>query len=334
MELLDNVIDYLYELTENQIFPNELSREERDLLPVFITQNYSVKRVNIFDREYVLLIHQKGERPTPAQAENYLVLVGDKLQAQVAFVFPRLDVFVRNRLISKKVPFIIPFQHLYLPQGLVDIREQPSKVSIMDRNKISISDPAQIMLLYFLLHRNHIDEWPLNEWSEQLNYSRMSISRAWKELAAIDLCEGQKKGRNIFLQFIGSSKALWERALPYLHNPVRHRKMAIIQDNKNIRLQIAGITALANKTRISGGSREEFAIKLSDWNTAINNEFAYEVSAANDQGKVIETWSYDPKILAPNSESVDELSLYLSLQNKPDERVQGALIDLLEGFPW
>ena len=47
----------------------------------------------------------------------------------------------------------------------------------------------------------------------------------------------------------------------------------------------------------------------------------------------IEVWSYEPKILGDN-EKVDTLSLYLSLRDSPDERIQQQLETLIREFPW
>lgn len=44
-------------------------------------------------------------------------------------------------------------------------------------------------------------------------------------------------------------------------------------------------------------------------------------------------WTYSPA-LEPQSTTVDPLSLFLSLRELPDERVQGALEDLMEQLPW
>jgi hypothetical protein len=44
-------------------------------------------------------------------------------------------------------------------------------------------------------------------------------------------------------------------------------------------------------------------------------------------------WSYSPA-LAPNSDTVDPLSLTLSLRDEADERVQKALNELRGAFPW
>jgi hypothetical protein len=44
-------------------------------------------------------------------------------------------------------------------------------------------------------------------------------------------------------------------------------------------------------------------------------------------------WSYTP-VLLPGSRTVDPLSLMLSLQEEADERIQLALDELKERFPW
>ena len=47
----------------------------------------------------------------------------------------------------------------------------------------------------------------------------------------------------------------------------------------------------------------------------------------------IELWSYDPQFFATGN-SVDVLSLYLSLKDEDDERVQQALSDMMEKMEW
>jgi hypothetical protein len=46
-----------------------------------------------------------------------------------------------------------------------------------------------------------------------------------------------------------------------------------------------------------------------------------------------ELWHYNP-VIVPNSDAVDPLSLTLSLQGHPDERIQLALDELRERLPW
>ena len=56
---------------------------------------------------------------------------------------------------------------------------------------------------------------------------------------------------------------------------------------------------------------------------------AYE----DDATIVLEGWSYRPERLSAGP-MVDELSLYLSLKEDPDERVQIALTSLMERRAW
>jgi len=47
----------------------------------------------------------------------------------------------------------------------------------------------------------------------------------------------------------------------------------------------------------------------------------------------LETWSYDPRQLSAGP-AVDRLSLYLSLEDRRDERVEQAADMLLEDMKW
>ena len=47
----------------------------------------------------------------------------------------------------------------------------------------------------------------------------------------------------------------------------------------------------------------------------------------------IEIWRYDPELFAQNG-IVDQLSLYLSLQEMDDERVETARHHMMEQLPW
>ena len=50
-------------------------------------------------------------------------------------------------------------------------------------------------------------------------------------------------------------------------------------------------------------------------------------------GTTIEVWHYDPKLLV-SGERVDPLSLYLSLRDDPDERIQAALAQMMNAVQW
>jgi hypothetical protein len=48
----------------------------------------------------------------------------------------------------------------------------------------------------------------------------------------------------------------------------------------------------------------------------------------------LEVWNYSPRLLTIREETVDPLSLFLSLRHDPNERVQDQLETLIDRFPW
>lgn len=334
MKLLDDFVKYVSDLTGKSVNPEALSQEKKDRLPIFLSRSYSLFKASIMGRGYLLLIHEHGDKPTPAKAATYTRTIKDTLREQAVFVFPQLDAFVRDRLIRQSVPFVVPYRHIFLPNGFIDSRQQPPRGPSVKRQSNVVSAPAQVMLLYYLLNLRKTDEWPLKQWSKVLGYSQMSISRAWRELASNDLCAGDSRGRSLVLRFPKTNRETWNRALPYLQNPVRHRIAAQIDDAGSLRLRKSGLTALAERTLISGGDKVTFAMALAEWRAALDQEIARKASRSDESSVFIEAWRYDPAILSPEEDSVDPLSLYLSLQDDPDERIQGSLEDMIDNISW
>jgi len=95
-----------------------------------------------------------------------------------------------------------------------------------------------------------------------------------------------------------------------------------------------GLTALSRFTRISADRHAEFAMSNPRYRLARRNEWLEERQFLEDGLVVIEQWSYSPSLLAMDNRTVDRLSLYLSMRDDPDERVQAALHELIEDAEW
>ena len=52
------------------------------------------------------------------------------------------------------------------------------------------------------------------------------------------------------------------------------------------------------------------------------------------EGDYVQVWKYDPVKFSPVPDRVDPLSLYLSLKDDPDPRVQGELRAVMEEMKW
>lgn len=76
-----------------------------------------------------------------------------------------------------------------------------------------------------------------------------------------------------------------------------------------------------------------FAFSVAEWKVRLQQDKILQLTLPEPGGLEIEIWKYTPTQFAYEGK-VDRLSLYLSLKNSGDERVQSALDALLEGMEW
>jgi len=303
-------------------------------LPIFVSQIYELHRANLFEREYSLLLCRCEHRPTPAEVEKHLSLARTALGPNVAFVFMALPTFDRKRLIQRRIPFVVPGRQIYLPVALIDLREKPKGGQrILNEPMEHLSAPAQVLLLYHLQMKRDSDEWPLSKWADVLGYSRSTLTRVYKELSITSLCRTVPSGRHVTLALPRLRRELWESSLPHLVSPVRTRSRASIQD-KNLQMHEAGMTALTRLTMLGPGREKVYAMSSAAFEAAREDRKLLQTEYPEEGTVQIERWKYAPGLLSPDSQVVDRLSLYLSLQDDRDERVQSALTELLEQMRW
>lgn len=327
------LLKYLHEIGANASPPTPDRRAAKSL-PVFVSQMYEVHRADLFDREYSLLFFRGEDRPTPAEIEKHFKLAQSALGPSVAFVFLTLPTFDRKRLIQRRIPFVVPGRQTYLPIALIDLREKAKGGQrLLDEPKERLSAPAQALILYHLQTKKDSDEWALSKWGDVLGYSRSTLTRVYKEVAATSLCKPVASGRHVTLVFPPQRRKLWESALPYLGSPVRTRSRANILVT-GLQMHEAGMTALARLTMIGPGRERVYAMSSAAFEAAREDRRLVQTDYPEEGTIQIERWKYAPGLLSPDSLVVDRLSLYLSLQDDRDERTQAALTELLEQVQW
>ena len=95
---------------------------------------------------------------------------------------------------------------------------------------------------------------------------------------------------------------------------------------------LAGLSALAHHSMLVEPKWPIYAISPAQWRAATKagiEELPEAVTGACEW----QLWSYTPALL-PGTGAVDPLSLTLSLQDNPDERIQLALDELKAQLPW
>ena len=94
----------------------------------------------------------------------------------------------------------------------------------------------------------------------------------------------------------------------------------------------AGISALSVYTNINPDQVPTYAIKGSVFRKALMNGEVVVTPDKAEAAAMVELWAYDPAFM--NLPVVDVLSLFLTLKDSPDERVQGELMQLMADQSW
>ena len=204
---------------------------------------------------------------------------------------------------------------LLLDLTIVNIANEESKND-------TITPLTQCLLLYHL-ETESLSGRTSYELADKLSVSYASINRALRWLVAKDLIklEGVKTKT---LQIDLSDRELWNKALPLLVSPIEQLYYTdALLDGQTI----SGVNALSSYTMLNEESRQCCAVSKKDFK-------ALKIIADKQFGQnEIQVWKYNPRMLSSTG-VVDKLSLYLSLKDNEDERIQIELERLINEMPW
>lgn len=299
-------------------------------LPYHILDRYDLMAGELFGVACLFLVSGKQPPDTPANIARHLAVVRNTIGSGPVVLLARsIDAHNRNRLIAHRASFVVPFNQLFIPDLTMDLREHYRAPPA--RPVDHLSPTSQLLLLAFLLDKSLEDEIP-SRLALRLKCSAMSMGRAFDELQASALARVAEHGRERRISFPRHGRALWDQALPFLRNPVRKIRR-LVDCPAELPVILAGESALACYTSMGEPAAPTYAAPASDlkaWSKVVRIR---ETPAWDEEGCSLQTWSYDPRALATGG-AVDPLSLYLSLRDHPDERVQSAVDELIEGMAW
>lgn len=331
METLEKrLADYLESITGD---PPHLQPEPADraaALPLFIRDRYKFRSLRIFGRKCLLALEAADWEPgSPAEYGSHAQAMHEKLGEPVIIVIPVIPSYARNRMVQAGVPFIVPGSQMFLPFLMVDLRERFSRVPAAPG--ASLTPAAQCIFLYHLL-RKSLAGSSLRSIAGKVGYSAMMMSRAKDELEAAGICESVRHGRSLVLEFHGHRLSLWKRALPFLSSPVK-RSHWVKWPSVGYPAVKSGLTALSLHTMIEDDRIPTYALPQESYRVNLEQELFHGCPGPSEADVQLEAWTYNPLLLG-TSECVDPLSLYLSLRDSADERVQQQLETLIEEVNW
>ncbi len=302
---------------------------KRNRLPIFLKQAYEFHLLEVLGRECLAIVDRGNEEVAPATIRKHTEHLLAKFPGEVVYVRDRVAAYQRKRLIEQRVPFIVPGNQLYLPSFGIDLRDYYR--SQLREKPESFSPATQAVLLYLLLRAPAGPHTP-NELAKRLDYSKMSMSRVLQELAGRPFARTETVGRNRLLTIADDRQRVWNESLAFVRNPAVKRCHISRPDNP-IGGVIAGLSALSHYTMLSAPPQMTVAMTAARWRTIQKPLDSNPASPSDTDTVAVEVWSYDPLILAEDN-VVDRLSLYLSLRETSDERIEAALNEMLETLAW
>lgn len=298
-------------------------------LPIFLHNFYDFYTATFLGRSYFLAVARESEIPTPAVIRKHMDQIQAKTGMPAIFVSRGVASYNRKRLVSHRVQFVIPKQQIYLPNLGIDWLDRCPKCQNY-RAISKLSPSTQAVMIYIFHQRDEAKFIPL-ELAKALDYTPMTMTRALNELESANLGKSVRKGKERW--FSVQRDELWSKAKPFMQNPVKKRMW--IKGGKKIKRigVLAGLSALGGQTMLSSPAHPVYAISSHDWNELKLKEIFQEVPIDEEADIELEIWNYDPKLFAKNG-MVDGFSLYLSLKEVQDERVEDALDKLMRKIKW
>lgn len=325
--LINHTISYVHDTLDVDLKPDRWKEENN--LAFYLRNRYRYYQIKIMHTPILLMLDVGEDENTPANIRKQIKSVQDKWEHSIIYVRDRLTTYNRKRLIAQKVPFIIPGNQMYLPMLGIDLREHFKKI----RTETPVLSPAaQVVLIAFILGKQ-TDPLTPKVLAGRFGYSAMTMTRVFDEIEASGLGFFEKQGRQRNLKFTENPKELWEKVLPLLRSPVRQKKHVTGINGIEKSAPSAGFAALACFSMLDEPPVPVFAVSGASWRALQKKEQVQVVTPSDSDGINIEVWAYDPNLFAADG-IVDPLSLYLSLQDEKDERVEAALEDMLKGISW
>ena len=252
------------------------------------------------------------------------LLYEEKFGAPVAFWFETFTKNNRNAYVKHHLPFMMVPTQIYLP--FLGILFSKKFTGAEGSALLQLTANAQIILLYLLYNKQA--DYTKKELAVRLGLDPVYVTRGTKELVSRGFIAEKRKGRSVEVGLTIDSKESFNVASSVLSSPVSD-VIYVRKTDDVIRLPKASDFALSE---ISMLNLPEIAVYACFKKSRIVDKFEIVDEPGWEKPSEIckvEMWNYDPVKLCENG-IVDKLSLYASLKDTKDPRVQGELENVLE----
>jgi hypothetical protein len=328
---MKHVLKYLSEVLGINATVNPIAKSNQEQLPMYITETFKLYNINLFNKELVFAELTNDEGMSILQIEKQLQQIHKQLNKTVVVVLETIKSYNRKRLIEKKINFIVPGKQMFLPDLMIDFRESYPRDNAI---KEKLLPSAQMLIIYQLLSSDlgwKIQEYSFKAIAQKFDYTPMAITKAIENIKSHRLIDviGEKEK---FIRFRYDKKALWEKIKNenLFVTPVI-KTVFVDEIPRGLTLLKSNTNALSTFSDLNPSNQVFYAIEKDDfYRLKKNNDL---VNPNPIEGEyALEIWKYKPVNFVSDMTVVDPLSLFLSMQNNNDERIELALDQMLKRY--
>ena len=296
-------------------------------LPLYLKGLYSLERWTAFGVPFI--VAHPLENPAVKTMAKHRDALEKALKIPVAFALEDATSYRAGRMIEAGLPFVVPNKQVYLP--FLGIALADGKGHTHDRPQASVETfSPQAQRLALMTIYGNLDGVCVTQAAEMLGTAKMSASRAFDELAAVDSPLVATEGRRRVLRPGTDKLALWRRLKPHMSSPIAREYC--LERMPNADLPLGGISALCELSMLQDNPWTTFAAtkrQERDLRLASNTRYT-SVDALDDPVCVVQVLRYDP--IPRSGHVIDPLSAILSLTDdeRDDPRVMGQIEDVIE----
>mgnify|MGYP002514845355 CR=1 FL=1 len=297
-------------------------------LPIYMSSKRLFYKVMDNENSFLLVKLSDSEKFGVVAFEKQQKQYEEKINLPVAYWFDNVTRAQRDALINHHIPFVADDKQLYLPFLGISIQNSFKKKKEV---KIEKMMPVTQSLFLFLVYKCKNKKIMKKEAAEYLNVTRTSITRASEQLEKMGLIRQEMSGKECYMWTEESGYQLFLKAKGYLINPIQ--ESFVIENLYQFEeMPLSGECALSKYSMMNPSRVESVAIDKS-----MAKEYSFEKldERWEDTKELIriELWKYNPMRFSKDR-LVDPISLYMSLLDNGDERIEGAIDEMLEEYEW
>lgn len=285
-------------------------------LPLYLKGLYSLEQWTVFG--VPLVAGAPADNPAVKTLAKHRDALEGALGLPVAFALEGATAYRIERMLEAGMPFIVPGRQVYLPFLGIALSKEGANAGRSRETAVGAVSPQTQRLALMALY-GELDGASVTQAADLLGVAKMTASRAFDELEAIDPSLVAAEGRRRVLHPDESKRALWQKLEPHLTSPVarEYRLDHVLEGD----FPLSGMSALCDRTMLQDNPWPTIAVTK-----AQEKELGLASTAGPDDEPacVAQVMRYNIGYENEGASAIDPLSAILSLsaEEKTDPRVE------------